>query len=79
MPDSPRDIQSREEVHKNERSDAVTPPQKEGSSETSQQQPSQSFSSSVGYLSNRWNPASSFSTPSTLDRRGDDSFKSVTK
>ncbi|KAK3942198.1 pah4 homeobox protein encoded by the pah4 protein [Diplogelasinospora grovesii] len=35
---------------------------------------SQSFSSSIGYLSNRWN-TSSFSTPATLSRGADDSFK----
>ncbi|KAK1769706.1 hypothetical protein QBC33DRAFT_531698 [Phialemonium atrogriseum] len=37
---------------------------------------SRSFASSVGYLSNRWNPGSSFSTPSTLGHRaGDDSVR----
>ncbi|KAK7430851.1 hypothetical protein QQZ08_002640 [Neonectria magnoliae] len=36
---------------------------------------SASMSSSVGYLANRWNLGSSFSTPSTLGRGGDDSFK----
>jgi hypothetical protein len=40
---------------------------------------SRSFPGAVGYLSNRWNTGSSFSTPSTLERRsGDDSFKYVT-
>lgn len=34
-----------------------------------------SFSSSVGYLANRWNLGSSFSTPSTLGRGGDDSLR----
>ncbi|KAK1989489.1 homeobox domain-containing protein [Colletotrichum cereale] len=34
-----------------------------------------SFSSSVGFLTNRWNPASSFSTPSTLNRSVDDTPK----
>jgi hypothetical protein len=36
---------------------------------------SRSFSGSIGYLSNRWNLASSFSTPSPLSR--DDSFRLV--
>ncbi|KAH0432599.1 homeobox transcription factor [Colletotrichum camelliae] len=35
-----------------------------------------SFSSSTGLMSKRWNPASSFSTPSTLDRRVDDTPRS---
>lgn len=34
---------------------------------------SHSFSNSVGYLANRWNLGSSFSTPSSLGRGGDDS------
>jgi metal-dependent amidase/aminoacylase/carboxypeptidase family protein len=36
---------------------------------------SQSFSGSVGYLANRWNLGSSFSTPSTLGRGPDDSLR----
>ncbi|KAH7163295.1 hypothetical protein B0J13DRAFT_538300 [Dactylonectria estremocensis] len=36
---------------------------------------SSSMSSSVGYLANRWNLGSSFSTPPTLGRGGDDSFR----
>ncbi|KPM45453.1 hypothetical protein AK830_g1053 [Neonectria ditissima] len=36
---------------------------------------SASMSSSVGYLANRWNLGSSFSTPPTIGRGGDDSFK----
>ena len=40
---------------------------------------SQSFPGAVGYLSNRWNPGSSFSTPSTLGHRtGDGSITYVT-
>ncbi|KAF9869436.1 homeobox transcription factor [Colletotrichum karsti] len=35
-----------------------------------------SFSSSIGFLSNRWNPASPFSTPSTLNRSADDTPRS---
>ncbi|KAJ0162611.1 hypothetical protein CTA2_4281 [Colletotrichum tanaceti] len=35
-----------------------------------------SFSSSLGFLTNRWNPTSSFSTPSTLNRSVDDTPKS---
>ncbi|KAK1968850.1 homeobox domain-containing protein [Colletotrichum sublineola] len=35
-----------------------------------------SFSSSVGFLTNRWNPTSSFSTPSTLNRSVDDNPES---
>lgn len=38
---------------------------------------SHSFSNSVGYLANRWNLGSSFSTPSSLGRGGDDSPRSV--
>ncbi|KAK8048913.1 homeobox transcription factor [Apiospora phragmitis] len=36
---------------------------------------SQSLPNSVGYLSNRWNAGASFSSPSTLDRPGDESFR----
>ncbi|KAF7563509.1 hypothetical protein G7046_g632 [Stylonectria norvegica] len=36
---------------------------------------SSSLSSSIGYLANRWNLGSSFSTPSTLGRSSDESFK----
>ncbi|KAK3694935.1 hypothetical protein B0T22DRAFT_87551 [Podospora appendiculata] len=55
--------------------ETVTPVQRDGS-ESGQQQPTQFLPSSVGYLSNRWNPASSFSTPSTLGRAvADESFK----
>lgn len=36
-----------------------------------------SFSGSMGYLANRWNIGSSFSTPSTLARGGDDSIRYV--
>lgn len=40
---------------------------------------SRSFPGSVGYLSNRWNPGSSFSTPSTLGHpAGDESIRYVT-
>jgi hypothetical protein len=40
---------------------------------------SRSFPGAVGYLSNRWNAGSSFSTPSTLGHRiGDDSIKYAT-
>ncbi|KAK2002851.1 homeobox domain-containing protein [Colletotrichum falcatum] len=35
-----------------------------------------SFSSSIGFLTSRWNPTSSFSTPSTLNRSVDDNLKS---
>ncbi|KAK1599941.1 homeobox domain-containing protein [Colletotrichum navitas] len=35
-----------------------------------------SFSSSIGFLTNRWNPTSSFSTPSTLNRSVDNTPKS---
>ncbi|KAI5466799.1 hypothetical protein BGZ63DRAFT_409960 [Mariannaea sp. PMI_226] len=38
-------------------------------------QESQDGSRSVGYLANRWNLGSSFSTPSTIGRGGDESFK----
>ncbi|PNY23714.1 GS homeobox 2, partial [Tolypocladium capitatum] len=46
----------------------TTPPQ-------SQEAVAHSFSSSVGYLANRWNLGSSFSTPSTLGRGGHGSPK----
>lgn len=59
---------------------SITPPQKEMPTQTPMN-PShsmvQSFSSSVGYLSNRWNQGSAFATPSTLGRPGDDSFRFV--
>ncbi|KAK7969586.1 hypothetical protein PG988_008659 [Apiospora saccharicola] len=35
---------------------------------------SQSLPNSVGYLSNRWNTSASFSSPTTLDRPGEESF-----
>ncbi|KAJ6445816.1 homeobox transcription factor [Purpureocillium lavendulum] len=58
----------------------TTPPQSQEapSSQRSQEgsdAPVPSFSSSVGYLANRWNLGSSFSTPSTLGRGGDDSIR----
>ncbi|GJN83656.1 hypothetical protein PLIIFM63780_007205 [Purpureocillium lilacinum] len=58
----------------------TTPPQSQEapSSQRSQEgsdAPIPSFSSSVGYLANRWNLGSSFSTPSTLGRGGDDSLR----
>ena len=57
---------------------SVTPPQKETQTPINSSQPlAQSFSSSVGYLANRWNSGSAFVTPSTLGRPGDDSFKLV--
>lgn len=71
----PRDAQRPEVPESSAPKEAATPPQKERPIEERARGLSQSFSSSVGYLSNRWNPASSFTTPSTLGRRGDDSFK----
>jgi hypothetical protein len=38
---------------------------------------SQSLPSSIGYLANRWNTGISFSTPSTLNQPGDESFRYV--
>ncbi|KAK8139733.1 homeobox domain-containing protein [Apiospora sp. TS-2023a] len=38
---------------------------------------SQSLPNSVGYLSNRWNTSASFSSPTTLDRPGEESFRYV--
>ncbi|KAK3328830.1 hypothetical protein B0H66DRAFT_539427 [Apodospora peruviana] len=55
--------------------ESITPPQKETPARDPQFL-SKSFSGgSVGYLANRWNQPSSLSTPSTLGRPGDDSFK----
>ncbi|KAK4231749.1 pah4 homeobox protein encoded by the pah4 protein [Podospora fimiseda] len=51
---------------------AATPAPKERGIETPHHSLSQSFSGSVGYLSNRWNPSSSFATPVNLGR--DESF-----
>ncbi|KAF5515195.1 MBF complex negative regulatory component yox1 [Colletotrichum siamense] len=53
---------------------ALKTPSTQQSDPASQPQTSSSFSfsSSIGLMSKRWNPASSFSTPSTLDRRVDD-------
>lgn len=53
---------------------ALKTPSTQQSDPASQPQTSSSFSfsSSIGLMSKRWNPASSFSTPSTLDRRIDD-------
>ncbi|KAK8056921.1 homeobox domain-containing protein [Apiospora rasikravindrae] len=45
------------------------------STNESAQKFSQSLPNSVGYLSNRWNASASFSSPSTLDRQGDESFR----
>lgn len=55
--------------------EAVTPAQKTKPADESHQSLTRSFSGSVGYLSNRWNMSSSFSSPSTLGQGGDDSFK----
>ncbi|KAK0731236.1 hypothetical protein B0H67DRAFT_477236 [Lasiosphaeris hirsuta] len=70
-----RDTQHGEDPESSEPREAATPPPKRGYIEERALGLSRSFSSSVGYLSNRWNPASSFTTPSTLGRRGDDFFK----
>ncbi|KAK0735016.1 hypothetical protein B0T26DRAFT_671218 [Lasiosphaeria miniovina] len=56
--------------------EAVTPAQKTKPADESHQSLTRSFSGSVGYLSNRWNMSSSFSSPSALGHGGDDSFKS---
>ena len=64
------------EVAENANREAGSSPQQEPSPDTSRQL-SQSFSSAVGYLSNRWNPGSSFSTPSTIGLRGEDSLRLV--
>lgn len=57
----------------------ITPPQRQDFTPLQDSQDgsrlSQSFSSSVGYLANRWNIGSSFSTPSSLGRGMDESFK----
>ncbi|OAA49359.1 homeobox transcription factor [Metarhizium rileyi] len=58
----------------------MSPPQSQEapSSQTNQESETMgySFSTSVGYLANRWNLGGSFSSPSTLSRgRGDDSFR----
>ncbi|KAK1848201.1 homeobox transcription factor [Colletotrichum chrysophilum] len=57
---------------------ALKTPSTQHSDPASQPQTSSSFSfsSSIGLMSKRWNPASSFSTPSTLDRRIDDTPRS---
>ncbi|OAQ72751.1 homeobox transcription factor [Pochonia chlamydosporia 170] len=57
--------------------DDASPPQSQEVPSSQRSQDSEpmnhSFSSSVGYLANRWNLGSSFSTPSTLGRGADDS------
>ncbi|XP_044724839.1 homeobox domain-containing protein [Hirsutella rhossiliensis] len=56
-----------------------TPPQGEDTPSSQPSQPTEtmahSFSSSVGYLANRWNLGSSFSTPSSLRESGEESLK----
>ncbi|KAI1082820.1 hypothetical protein F5B20DRAFT_485996 [Whalleya microplaca] len=56
--------------------EVATPPssQKAGS-ECENLSLSQTSSASVGYVSNRWNLGNSFSTPSTVERSRDDSFR----
>ncbi|KAB5580588.1 hypothetical protein GE09DRAFT_444640 [Coniochaeta sp. 2T2.1] len=55
---------------------AATAQSQEADTTTDSFQLSRSFPSSVGYLSNRWNTGSSFSTPSTVGHRTvDDSIK----
>jgi len=69
-----QDVHSREEgAEASELPEAVTPAPRER--ENHEPGHSQSFSESVGYLSNRWNASSSFTTPSTLGHARDDSFK----
>lgn len=58
----------------------TTPPQSQEAPSSQRSQEgleamAHSFASSVGYLANRWNLGSSFSTPSTLGRGRDDSLK----
>ena len=62
------------EMAENANREAASSPPQEPSPDASRQL-SQSFSSAVGYLSNRWNPGSSFSTPSTIGLRGEDSLR----
>ncbi|KAH8890850.1 hypothetical protein GQ53DRAFT_824097 [Thozetella sp. PMI_491] len=73
----PSGPQPRLDLDKDATPEAGTPPQKGSASEpgSSSQGLSQSFSSTVGYLANRWNPGSSFSTPSTLGNRGEESIR----
>ena len=58
-----------------EKSVAMTPAQKSQASRETVPGSSQSQSSFVGYLSNRWNNGSSFTTPSTLGRHEGDSVR----
>ncbi|KAK3394452.1 hypothetical protein B0H63DRAFT_46197 [Podospora didyma] len=67
-------VQPLEEVHSSQQ-EAVTPTHKQRPADESHQLLSRSFSASVGYLSNRWNLAGSFSSPSTFSHGPDDSFK----
>ncbi|KAI0003992.1 hypothetical protein F4779DRAFT_634173 [Xylariaceae sp. FL0662B] len=55
--------------------EAATPPSQKAGSESEGLSLSRTSSISVGYVSNRWNSGNSFSTPSTLGRAGDDSFR----
>ncbi|CAJ2501716.1 Uu.00g045690.m01.CDS01 [Anthostomella pinea] len=56
--------------------EAATPPgSQKAELENDSHALSQASIASVGYLSNRWNAGNLFSTPSTLGRPGDDSFR----
>ncbi len=75
--DASKEDEPRPDVAKEDVPPTDTQPQRgEILEPSSSQQLSQSFSSVVGYLSNRWNPGSSFSTPpSALGDRGDESLR----
>ncbi len=77
--DAPPRVQRWDDAEHTEKAQAVTPPRKECSRDEARQSQdlSTSFSSSVSYSSRQWNPSNSYATPSTLGRRGDDSFKYV--
>jgi hypothetical protein len=53
----------------------LLPSSQRSESEGESQALSQSMSSSVGYLSNRWNAGNTFSAPSSQGRHGDDSSR----
>jgi hypothetical protein len=67
----------RDAVHASDPVETATPLHKRSEPHDGSSGLVHSFSSSVGYLANRWNSGSSFSTPSSFGPRGDDSFKYI--
>ncbi|ORY66384.1 uncharacterized protein BCR38DRAFT_456948 [Pseudomassariella vexata] len=70
------EVSKQEKQERRDSAISCTPPSSQrGDGDGGSQLLSHSLSSSIGYLSNRWNVGTSFSTPATLSRPGDESLR----